>query len=1119
MTFDQVQEKLDRIEKDSTLQNLIAQANARYILYNTSESYENFPKYTIKDDKLNLLAFHYLNLGCRFIENDYLKNGVFPLEKGASILENIHGSPEVKTKLGNYYGLISALSYYVCFQYSKAFILIKKIENDTVISKIISLFLSRNYHQLLEEINSMMVNVIYTDEYLSKNDNEIDSSKNIYEITIAKSLNNYIKYFYTGEKNLLEIAKSNLESLKVITEIKNEPDIWWVVRLLIIITDGISEASLWNSLDKYFDISIGLPRNYIQSLTYKKYGGIYELFITQRNSLPKVLNLENNGCVVSIPTSSGKTRIAEIAILDCITKNKGSKVLYIAPFRSLAYEIENSLDEIFHSIGISVSHLYGGSLFSKLDEKVIDESDVIIATPEKAKAMLRGNNEILNQIKLVVIDEGHLLGANKRLIVNEIFYEELRFFINRNGGRFLLLSAVLPNAEDLAEWLTNSNENVFRENWRPSDERLGILQWNGDSVDLNWRSTDIERNSFNPKFIISEEQPKKPRQSKIKYFPENKNQAIASTAFKLRMFGPVLIFVGQRRSVFTIAREYDKCLDNETPFSYKNQNDWSAFELACVESYGEQSEWLYFARKGILCHNADLLADVRLPLERLMYKEKPRVIIATSTLGQGVNLGVSTVIFSTLYQGRDLITARDFWNIAGRAGRAFVDHEGKILVALDTVDKTNRQINRERDIIFNYFDKEKIDKAQSGCLELIKTLKSVAISNGISFEQLIELIANNNISDIHENSERVNQLLDWIDDGLLSLHEINSTVIDNYEWTDDYFRFSLAYIQAKHTEQITGEEVIQFLKARTKGIVAKVGEDRAKWKSIIKSGIPLNSDLQIEDKLDLLINVIQEFLLAEINIDTKIKLLKNIESEINDINVLSEEFIKSVNQDEIREKWLKAIPLSEIAPLDQATNIVTKYYSYSLPWVLNGISKKLKNRELIEEAEVLEELSILVELGLPNLVSVKVYQSGIRSRSSAYEISQLYDDELWDKSIKYYKNDLIKNIEKYKILISEEASKWLDLLSKFSKRETNNLKTIPNFTYGDFHNYTKRLIAKEINGRQYLTSPDFKVIEDINDSVIDFSSVNNVIGVFFDYDDIDEVWRMTNSNPYLKFEN
>ena len=677
---------------------------------------------------------------------------------------------------------------------------------------------------------------------------------------------------------------------------------------------------------------------------------------------------------------------------------------------------------------------------------------------------------------------------------------------------------MLPNAEDLAEWLTDSNQNVFKENWRPSDERLGVLQWNGDSVDLNWRSTDTERDSFNPKFIISEEQPLRPRQRRIRFFPETKNQAIASTAYKLRTFGPVLIFVGRKESVFTIAREYDKCFEDDLSYPYKNQNDWNAFELACIESYGEESEWLYFARKGILCHNADLLTDVRLPLERLMSKERPRVIIATSTLGQGVNLGVSTVIFSTLYQAGNLITSRDFWNIAGRAGRAFVDHEGKILVALDTVNKTSRKVNWERNLIFDYFDKAKIDNAQSGCLELIKILKKIANSNDVSFEQLIELIADNNISEIHEKSEAINNTLDWIDDGLLSLHDINSIENDSFEWTDDYFRNSLAYIQAEHSEDITGEQVIQFLKARTKGIVAKVGEERTKWKSIIKSGIPLNSDLQIEDKLESIIRIIQEYLSNKDNIDTKIELLKNIENEINDINVLSEEFIESVNQDEIREKWLKAIPLSEIAPLEEATNIVTKYYSFSLPWVLNGISKKLRIKELNIEADTIEELSILVELGLPNLVSVKIYQCGIRSRSSANEISVLYDNELWDKSIKFYKNDLINSLEKYKDLISEGAFKWLVLLSRFSKREINVLKSVPNFTFPEKHKTTTRLLAKKINGIQYLVSPDYKLIENISTFKIDFSSVNDVDGVFFDYDESDGLWKMTSLNPYLKFE-
>ena len=53
--------------------------------------------------------------------------------------------------------------------------------------------------------------------------------------------------------------------------------------------------------------------------------------------------------------------------------------------------------------------------------------------------------------------------------------------------------------------------------------------------------------------------PKKPKERIMHYFPENKNQAIASTAYKLRKFGPVLIFVGIKKSVFAIAREYEKC--------------------------------------------------------------------------------------------------------------------------------------------------------------------------------------------------------------------------------------------------------------------------------------------------------------------------------------------------------------------------------------------------------------------------------------------------------------------------------------------------------------------------------------------------------------------------------
>ena len=646
MNIEQNFTRLKRINERLSFQNLIAQAHARYILLNTSESRDNFPPYTIEDGSLNILALYYLDIGCSFAESQDLDNAREPMEKGASILEHVHGPESNKNRLSNYYSLVSALSFYVSFQYSKSFILIKKTKSDTIISKLIALFLQRNFYELSREVEILVVNKIYSDEFIAENDDKIDGDDKIYAITIAKSLNGFIEYFHTGDNRYLYAAKASLHIIKEIAELNNEPSIWWVIRLLLLISDGFDEASLWNSLGKHFDIESPILKKYIKSLVYLSPRGVHELFITQRKSLTKVLNLENNGCIVSMPTSSGKTRIAEIAIMDCFIKHPENKVLYIAPFRSLAFEVENSLEKTLNNIGITLSHLYGGSLFSRLDEKIIEESDIIIATPEKAKAILRADRAIADLIKLVIIDEGHLLGPDKRLIVNEIFFEELRFFMENNGGRFLLLSAVLPNAEDLSLWLTKSKETIYKDTWRPSDERFGILEWTGEQVNLEWFNKDEERPSFNKKFILCEQLPLEHRQRKPRYFPGNKNEAVAATTSKLRFFGTALIFVGLKASVFKMAEAYLSSLGNELDdFNWTNKFDWKAYELACIETYGDNNDWLLYAKKGILCHHGALHVDVRLPLERLMRNDKPLVIISTSTLGQGVNLGVSSVIF------------------------------------------------------------------------------------------------------------------------------------------------------------------------------------------------------------------------------------------------------------------------------------------------------------------------------------------------------------------------------------------------------------------------------------------------------------------------------------------
>lgn len=1123
MNIEQNIARLKKVNEASFIQNYIAQADARYILFNTLESRENFPAYTIEDGKLNILAFYYLEIGCSFAENKDLDKAREPMERGASILEYVHGSEANKNKLSNYYSLISSMSYYISFQYSKAFILINKTQSDTILSKLISLFLKRQFNSLNHEIDKLVIDESYQDYYIAENDNEIEGSNKIYEITIAKSLDGFVKYLQTGNNNFLSTAKSNLILIKEIAELKSEPSIWWIVRLLLLISDGFSESSLWNALGKHFDIESPILKKYIKSLVYLP-NCIHELFITQRKSLPKVLNIENNGCVVTIPTSSGKTRIAEIAIMDSFIKYPESKILYIAPFRSLAFEIENSLEKILSNIGVTLSHLYGGSLFSKLDEKIIEESNVIIATPEKAKAILRGNREIANQLKLIIIDEGHLLGADKRLIVNEIFYEELRFFVENNGGRFLLLSAVLPNSEDLALWLTKSKDTIYKDTWRPSDERLGILEWNGKRVNLNWINNDIERPSFNKNFIISEKQPLTGKQRTVKFFPSEKNEAVAFTTYKLQNFGTALIFVGLKASVFTMAKAYLKCLgENPKDFEWSNEFNWKAYELSCIETYGDHNEWLLYAKKGILCHHGDLNIDVRLPLERLMRSDKPLVIIATSTLGQGVNLGVSTVVFSTIYQAGKLISARDFWNIAGRAGRAFIDHEAKILVALDkSKTSTQREINKitwEQSKVIEYFDKEKIDIASSGILALARALKRVTENENINFDILLQLITENKIDEIGEQVKGIDEILDWIDDTLLALHDLNneSDKEIDYNWVENFFRNSLAYIQIKDNDYFTKDNLVSFVTARVRGIIKKVGEDRNKWKSIIKSGIPLNSDLFLESKLPEIIDLIKIFNENEKTIEIKIEIIIKIIKVIERIPIFEEYALElaSVDFDVIISHWINADSFSSLIKFPLAENLITKIFSYNLPWILNGISKKLKNLELENEAIIIEEISMLIEVGLPNLKAIKIYQAGIRSRVCAKELAILFEEELWDKSIKDYKKDIILNKNLYKSNVSINCGQWIDLLFNATNKDIFDINPIPDFEFGDVHEKTLTLIAKKINGKQHLVSQDFSVIQEIQNNEIDFSSVNEVSGIVFNYDEEDNLWKMVIENPYI----
>ena len=190
--------------------------------------------------------------------------------------------------------------------------------------------------------------------------------------------------------------------------------------------------------------------------------GIVELYPPQAECVQTGM-LEGKNLLVSIPTASGKTLIAEMAMHTHIAK-KG-KCLYIVPLKALASE---KFDE-FEGKGVRIGIATGD--FDRRDDS-LGRNDIIVATSEKVDSLLRNRARWISDITLLVIDEIHLIDSENRGPTLEMVIAKLRY---RNPAMQVIgLSATIGNPQLLAGWL---DAELVTSTWRPVDLRQGVF-WN-----------------------------------------------------------------------------------------------------------------------------------------------------------------------------------------------------------------------------------------------------------------------------------------------------------------------------------------------------------------------------------------------------------------------------------------------------------------------------------------------------------------------------------------------------------------------------------------------------------------------------------------------------------------
>lgn len=543
-----------------------------------------------------------------------------------------------------------------------------------------------------------------------------------------------------GSPELLAAAIDDIQLGEQASLDVGTPGPWWVYRLTRHLLWDLSETSIQTNLPD--DPPAGarehrkrwryLRRTFIESLLARGRSEI-DLWPSQLHVVDRIFK-DTRDLVVALPTSAGKTRIAELAVLACLAQKK--RTVYVTPLRALSAQSEQVLARTFMPLGVRVSSLYGSMGVSNVDEDTLRSGDIVVATPEKLDFALRSDPSVLDDVGLVVLDEGHMIGASEREIRYEAQIQRLLRRSDASTRRILCLSAVFPSGtelDDFVAWITDDEpDGLHREPWRPTQQRFGLVEWRTDHARLT--ITLGADQPFIPRYIEA----KPPSGRRRRLFPADQRELVVATAWRLVEEGQtVLVFCPQRNSVEPYAQAIIKLHEQGLVTSVLSPAVDLTNALAIgAEWFGADHPILKCLEIGVAIHHGALPGPFRREVERLLQLGTLKVTIASPTLAQGLNLSASAVLFHGLRRGRDKLKGSEFGNVIGRAGRAFVDTEGLVLYPIFEPTEQRRG---------EWFDLTQGDSGkalQSGLIEIgILLLRRMYASQGLSsIEPLLDYL-------------------------------------------------------------------------------------------------------------------------------------------------------------------------------------------------------------------------------------------------------------------------------------------------------------------------------------------------------------------------------------------
>ncbi len=403
-----------------------------------------------------------------------------------------------------------------------------------------------------------------------------------------------------------------------------------------------------------------------ETLEAMKKRGIDQLTPPQELAVKHGL-LKGKNLVVAAPTASGKTLIAEMAMLRSVLWDR-KKAIYIAPMRALVSEKYEEFKEAYPFLKIAMSI---GDLDSA--DHWLDKYDIVFVSTEKFDSLIRHGVNWLGSIGCIIFDEIHMLDDSGRGPTLEVLITRLRR--TSRHAQLIALSATIGNADDIAKWLGGE---LIESDYRPVLLEKGIVL--NDRAYFEDREEALGGSNKIPEIRVAEDTVERRKQLLIFYSTKRNTEAGAEK------LAPVM-------EKFLSAEEKAKLMEV------------SAKVLSALSKPTLQCEKLAKAvERGVAFHHGGLVNVQRHAVEEAFKSGALKAVCSTTTLGIGVNLPAHTVLVrdTTRYsegEGAAKMSINEVTQLFGRAGRPKYDKIGRALLIAksksDIVDIYARYINAD----------------------------------------------------------------------------------------------------------------------------------------------------------------------------------------------------------------------------------------------------------------------------------------------------------------------------------------------------------------------------------------------------------------------------------------